>query len=264
MKKIKLKKTILIVLTIIISLTGCSTQKEYLNTVYQVSTLDALMQAQYDGIVELKDLKSQGNTGLGTFDKLAGEMIILDGVIYQAKVDGSVNIADDSNTTPFAAITNLDNQSKINEIPDINGIENLKDFLNKQITNPNLFYISRIDGFFPLIHIRSVPEQEKPYELLSKVALTQKEYVYKNIKGSLVALYCPSFVKGINLPGWHIHFISDDRTKGGHVLDSEFKNATLTINEKNEYKLVLPISESFGNIDLLKDLAKETKKVESK
>ena len=55
-----------------------------------------------------RELKKHGDFGIGTFDALDGEMIVLDGVVYQAKADGHIYQAADNLTTPFATVTYFD------------------------------------------------------------------------------------------------------------------------------------------------------------
>jgi len=60
------------------------------HTIYQVSTSGALVQGVYQGCVRVADLKRHGDFGLGTFDSLDGEGIMVDGTCWQACSDGSV------------------------------------------------------------------------------------------------------------------------------------------------------------------------------
>ena len=77
-------------------------------TFFQVSLLQGLTLGDYHGSVSVKELKRKGDIGLGTFDGLDGEMIMLDGSVYKAKGDGTVELADDSETIPFCGITFFD------------------------------------------------------------------------------------------------------------------------------------------------------------
>ena len=56
---------------------GCSTAPQ--NVVYQESTVDALLSGVYDGELPLEQLRKHGHFGIGTFDRLDGEMVLLDG-----------------------------------------------------------------------------------------------------------------------------------------------------------------------------------------
>lgn len=264
MKKYSLIICIAVLFTFSI-ISGCAPASQNDDdTLYQVSTLNALMLGSYDGFVTVDELLQNGDTGLGTFDTLDGEMIVLNGTVYQAKADGSVAKPDGSMKVPFAAVTRFNGDVSIT-LKNIGDIEALKSALSQAITaNTNLFYMATVSGDFDMMHVRSVSAQSKPYKPLSEVTESQKEYEYKNISGTLVALYCPDYVSGINLSGWHIHFISSDGTKGGHVLDAAFTSAEAQIDTTNTYKLVMPETSEFAKLELAADMQSATTKAESK
>lgn len=238
------------------------------DAIYQVSLLDGLMQGDYDGTATVGQLLQEGNTGLGTFDKLDGEMIVLDGVVYKAKSDGSVEVASDSQTVPFAAVTNFDEDIAavpLSPITDFAGLKvALDDIIAKQTGDFNRFYVAEIKGNFDVVHVRSVPMQSKPYQPLAEVTKNQAEFEYENIPGTAVAMRFPDYMQGINLPGWHLHFLSDDKTKGGHVLDLKLADGTVSMDTVLAFQLVAPGTESFANLDLGADLSQQTTTVESK
>ena len=238
------------------------------DAIYQVSLLDGLMQGDYDGTATVNQLLQEGNTGLGTFDKLDGEMIVLDGVVYKAKSDGSVEVAGDSQTVPFAAVTNFDEDIAAIPLSSIADVESLKDALDNIIAQQtgdfNRFYVAEIKGNFDVVHVRSVPIQSKPYRPLAEVTKDQAEFVYENIPGTAVAMRFPDYMQGINLPGWHLHFLSDDRSKGGHVLDLKLGDGSVSMDSVLEFQLVAPGTETFANLDLGADLSQETGAAENK
>lgn len=243
-------------------------QLEKKDDLYQVSLLNGLMQGDYDGSVSVEELLKHGDTGLGTFDKLDGEMIVINGEVYKAKADGTVQKQPKTELTPFAAVGFLDNDYNLSGLNGLKSLEELKIVLNKAVTeqaaDKNAFYIVKIDGEFNMAHVRSVPKQQKPYRPLNVIASEQKEYEYNNVKGTIIALYCPDYVEGINLPSWHFHFITDQRDKGGHLLGINIKSAKGTMDKIQNYNLVLPSSSTFANMELAKDLSKETQSTESK
>ena len=53
------------------------------HTLYQVSTAIALVEGIYQGAVRVGTLREHGDLGLGTFENLDGEMIIVDGHFFQ-------------------------------------------------------------------------------------------------------------------------------------------------------------------------------------
>ncbi len=258
---------LILLLVMLIVLPGCQNDNNSeadSETLFQVSTLNALMLGDYDGIITVDKLLQCGDTGLGTFDTLDGEMIVLGGVVYQAKADGSVIKPAGSVTVPFAAVTHFEPDVSL-QLENISDIEALKSALTNPVSkNPNILYMATLTGDFDNVHVRSVYAQQKPYKPLAEVAQSQKEFEYENISGTLVALYCPDYVSGINLSGWHIHFISSDGSKGGHLLDVAIKSADAQIDITSAYKIVLPETQSFASLQLANDMQSATAKVEGK
>jgi len=71
------------------------------------------------------------------------------------------------------------------------------------------------------------------------------------------------YVKGINVPGYHLHFISDDKTKGGHILKFELLNGECEIDILNQYFLTLPVDDKeFAETNLSINRSKELDEVE--
>ena len=250
---------------------GCQVHAEAAaktDALWQVSLINALMQGDYDGTVSVGDLLMIGDTGIGTFDGLDGEMIMLDGVVYKAKADGSVDIQPDLETVPFAAVTFFDNDIARQDIAGLGSIDAMKayldDLVHQETGDYNRFYVAVIEGKFNSVHVRSVPDQTKPYKLLSEIAETQPEYIYESLEGTIVALRCPAFVEGINVPGWHLHFISKDKTKGGHMLNADLLSGSLKMDMISDFNLKLPSTNSFSSLDLTRDLSSDTEKVESR
>src|SRR5438132_1663193 len=78
--------------------------REYLRSsprrMYQISTSTALVEGVYSGSILSSALLEHGDFGVGTFEGLDGEMVILDGEIYQAA--GNVRRRSDDFPVPFA------------------------------------------------------------------------------------------------------------------------------------------------------------------
>ena len=231
----------------------------------QVSLLQGLTFGDYTGSVTVAELKKMGDIGIGTFDKLNGELIMLDGVVYRAAGDGSVEVVNDEETIPFADVTYFDNDEE-QKADAVESIDALKELLNKKVEElgENRFYMVRIDGVFPEMHVRSELAQEKPYQSLAKVLETdQTFYDFEDVKGTVVGLYCPAYMNMLNAVGWHFHFISDDRQAGGHVVDLRGDKATIRWDYTQEFSMKLPDSEAFKDYDLTVDQSEDIKKVET-
>ena len=231
------------------------------DVLYQISTMDALLQSVYDGVLSYNELETHGDFGIGTFDGLEGEMLALDGEYYQIKSDGIVYPVSGNMTTPFATVTTFEPDEKFW----LEGPMNITDFeqyLDSKLPSENLFYAVRIDGNFSYLKARSIPKQEKPYPRLVDAASTQVVFEFENISGTLVGFRTPEYVKGINVPGYHIHFISRDRTAGGHVLDFELENGNASIDVTTAFFMELPESGDFYSVELGQDLQAEVESVE--
>lgn len=246
--------------------TACS-KKEITNNdeLYQVSLLQGLTLGDYHGSVTVKELKQHGDTGIGTFNTLNGELIMLDGVVYRAAGDGSVEIVSDNETIPFSNVAFIDGDIT-KQIKNIDGFETLCNELNALVEERgiNRFYMIHIDGTFNEVNVRSVNAQEEPYKPLVEVLETdQTFYDYQNIEGTLVGLYCPPYMSDLNAAGWHLHFISKDKTKGGHILNLNLNDAVLMWDEIDAFQMNLPQSEMFSEFDLTIDQSEDIKKVET-
>ena len=234
-------------------------------TIYQVALLQSLVQGYYDGILSVDALKEKGDTGLGTFDGVNGEMIVIDGEVYRADSEGNIEKPAGDEMIPFSDVTFFENDITV-DLKDIKDMESLKKELDKVTEqSKNMFYMVKVTGEFSSVKARSEPKQEKPYKMLDEaLAETQKEFEFKDIKGTLVALWCPDYVSGLNTVGWHFHFISEDRTKGGHVLGVSIKEAQAQFDLTPGFKMYMYDADDFQKLDLAKDVDEAIKSAETK
>ena len=234
-------------------------------TLYQVALLQSLAQGYYDGILSVDALKEKGDIGLGTFDGLNGEMIVLDGEVYRANSKGEIEKPEGDEMVPFSNVTFFEADIK-KELKDIKDIDALKKELDKTTQlSKNMFYMVKINGTFSTLKARSEPKQEEPYKMLDKaLADSQTEFEFEDMKGTLVALYCPDYMGDLNTVGWHFHFISDDRTKGGHVLQVSVKEAEAQFDVTPGFKMYLYDEEKFQQLELAKNVDEVIKSAETK
>lgn len=231
------------------------------DTLTQISTIDALMTGVYDGETTLGQLKEKGDFGLGTFNALDGEMVLLDGVFYQVKSTGAVVRPALSLKTPFAAVTFFKADRTFPLKPGLT----FREFIgitDGSLPTRNIFYAFKVTGTFRAVKTRSVPAQAKPYRPLSEVVKKQPVFEYSNVRGTIVGFKCPSFVKGVNVPGYHLHFLSADFSRGGHILDFVVDSAKVEIDDTREFSLILPGDSVFDKADLEPDREKELNAVE--
>ncbi|MEZ5042105.1 MAG: acetolactate decarboxylase [Saprospiraceae bacterium] len=97
--------------------------------------------------------------------------------------------------------------------------EQLRNYLLTQLPDEEGFYAIRIEGNFQQVITRSVPQQEKPYPTLAEAIEQQVVFEYTQMEGTMVGIYMPQSAANEGIPGFHFHFISKDKTRGGHLLD---------------------------------------------
>lgn len=231
------------------------------DTLVQVSTIDALVQGIFDGGVTFGELGKAGDFGIGTLDDLDGEMLALDGKFYQIASDGKVREIPPKVETPFAAMTFFKSDKTL-ALGATESLEALQKRLDAEIPSENLFYAVKVTGTFPVMTVRSVPKQSPPYPTLTEAAKKQSLFKLENVRGTLVGFRCPSWVKGINVPGYHFHFISDDRQHGGHVLDCTLAEGEAGIDTLENFRMLLPQDAAFLKADLTKHDEKALEAVE--
>jgi acetolactate decarboxylase len=111
--------------------------------------------------------------------------------------------------------------------------------------------------------VRAIPAQQKPYPALTEAAKSQSIHEYRNVSGTLVGFYTPVLFEGLNVPGYHLHFIAEDKSTGGHVLDFTIAPGTESVLDSTAgFAMDLPTSGSFSRVDLSKDLSGDLQKVE--
>jgi acetolactate decarboxylase len=229
-----------------------------MSTLYQISTSSALVEGVYSGSVCSSVLLEHGDFGLGTFEELDGEMVILDGQIYQ--VTDKVQHRTDDFLVPFASITHF-RATLAFEIDNAACLKGIELACDQQRISDNLFYALRLDGFFETIHARAVRIVPQNTRLLD-AAKTQSEFHFENIEGTLIGFWSPRYSSSFSVPGYHLHFISKDRTKGGHLLDCGARKLKAGIQVLSEFDVQLPDSGPFLTTNLSKDPASDLAKTE--
>ena len=235
------------------------------NKIYQVSTLQALALGYSKAVINVEQLLKQGNTGLGTFEDVNGEMIIMDGRCYRADQAGNVTEVSPETGVPFAAVAKLygTQQFSVESMPDLNAVRTMLTNKIEERFGLNSMQIVRIDGFFEKVDARSeAPYRSHHISLKDILGQTQKAFIFENIRGSLVGVYFPDYMDGINMPGWHLHFLSEDRTKGGHVFDVSMREGKAYLDKISSIAIDLPKEAAFDTYSLKQDLQEEIKSVE--
>lgn len=219
------------------------------------------MDGVYDGDLTFEELARHGDFGVGTFNALDGEMIGLDGKFYQIRDDGRVTPVAATMKTPFAEVTFF-KATKTHLLEKPLTYRQLTDYITTLLPSPNLLYAIKIEGFFPYVKTRSVPRQHQPYPPLAEAAKNQAVFEFANVKGVIVAFRYPQYLAGVNLAGYHCHFITADRRSGGHLLDCRVEGAAVAVDPIPKLDLRLPETKGFMRTDLTKERQRELEKVE--
>lgn len=222
------------------------------NHIYQYSLLNALMDGVSESGISASKLSSKGNQGLGTFARMQGELMFLDGKIYQLQAGGQTRLADTSDQIPFAVSTNFVPQStKTVDFEDKNGIDETLDAFNDHAKN--LFMTYRIDGKFEYVKCRTVRGQEYKGQPLSELGKKQSVEEYSEVEGTIIGFRTPKNWQGFGVAGEHLHFIKKDRSAGGHVLDVRGKWLRMKMAVAANVHVELPTSEDFNAANLVTD-----------
>ncbi|HQO36795.1 MAG TPA: acetolactate decarboxylase [bacterium] len=259
MKYPSIRRFLLCLTFLVPAILPASAQRD--NALTQISTIDAILNGLYDGVLSFGELREYGDFGIGTFHSLDGEMVALDGAFYQVKADGRVYDVTDTATTPFSSVTFFKAEKEIPIAPGKN-YQQIQALLKETITAENIFQGIKIVGTFRYMKTRSVPGQTKPYPPLVKVTANQPTFEFHDIAGTVVGFYTPDYVGGLNVPGYHLHFLADDKSGGGHILDFTVREATLYLDYLPEIRVILPNNEDFNSLELSKDRSEELHQAE--
>ncbi len=222
------------------------------NTLYLSAPVNAIVEGIYEEHVPFSEVRRHGDFGLGTFDRLDGEMVMLDGRIYQMTADGRVAEVGDDALTPFACVTFFRPERHL----EWGGELSHDDFLRRlqaSLPSPNLFYAFRIGGAFAHMRVRSVPKSEC-YVPLVEIARDQPVFEFHDIRGTLAGFFTPDFMASVSVPGMHLHFLSDDLAHGGHLLSCRPSGVRVGLQALHTVELALPTTSYYLNWDFSRDV----------
>ncbi len=209
------------------------------HVLFQASTIDALLDGNYDGDVSFAELRTRGDFGIGTVDALDGEVVGLDGTFYQVRADGRAYEVDGRAKTPFAVVTFFE-PTLFRPLDVREDLAALCASLDRIVGGGDMLCAVRLDGRFGYVKTRSVPRQRRPYPPLAEVVKRQPTFEFRDVRGSLVGFRFPDYTQGLNVPGYHLHFITDDRSAGGHLLECRMARGELRVDRESDLRLELP------------------------
>ncbi len=206
--------------------------------------MGALLDGVYDGDVTIRELLRHGDFGLGTFNGLDGEMLVLDGVCYQLRGDGSARVADPGQRTPFAVVTWFAADRTL-EVTSPTDRAELKARIDEALPSTNLIVAVKVTGDFSTMRTRTVTEQHRPYRPFTEATQDQQEVSFTDVTGTLAGFRMPDYEQGISVAGYHSHFVHADRRHGGHALDYRLTRGTVEIGVRSDLHLSLPDTAEF-------------------
>ncbi|HEX3173822.1 MAG TPA: acetolactate decarboxylase [Solirubrobacterales bacterium] len=209
------------------------------HVLFQASTIGALIEGAYEGDLSFAELAEHGDLGLGTLNGLDGEMIAVDGRFFRADVDGAVSPIPPQSRTPFAVVTRFAPQVEA-ELEGPLDHDELLTSLDELLPADAASCAIRLDGRFELVRARSVPRQHPPYRPLTEVVAEQHVFELRGVAGTMLGFRFPGYVEGIEVSGYHLHFIDESRKRGGHVLGSRSAGLRARLDPSSELRVELP------------------------
>lgn len=217
--------------------------------IYQTSLMSGLINGVYEGSRTMAELLEHGDFGLGTFNNLDGELVALNSRIFQLREDGSARAARAWQKTPFAVMTFF-HPTETLRFDEAVSRDRLHRHIDTLIATDNLFCAMRIDGRFSHVETRTVPRQERPYKPMLEAVANQPTFHFEQRQGTVIGFRSPAYVQGINVAGYHEHFITDDRQGGGHILDYHLEEGVLTFGTIAKLVIDLPQDQDFLQANL--------------
>ncbi|MES1218497.1 MAG: acetolactate decarboxylase [Bacteroidota bacterium] len=219
---------------------------------YHYSLWAALVNKIYDGDLTVKEAKTHGDIGLGSYNQVDGELILIDGVFYQVPYTGEVKLVDDSMHIPYLNAAFFKNEFSY-ELNDKVNYDSHRKLIQQHFPSRNFFYAFKIHGEFDNLKLGSLHKQERPYQQgLDSLLPGRPKFDHTNISGTMVGFFCPDFIGEINVAGFHLHFLSDDKKIGGHVMEFTGKNFKVGMDKLTSYHFVLPETADFDTVNLAK------------
>lgn len=219
---------------------------------FQVSTLAALAHGDNRGRVRIRDLLAHGDFGIGTFDHLDGELLVVDGRAWRVHDHEAIEPAAPEELTPYAAVTRFAPHAVGQKIScrDISGLHTALDAHRPSVDHP---VAVRIDGHFERLVIRVACGAQEG-ERLVEAAGRQFEAIHEAVRGTVVGFWTPSDLIGLDLAGYHLHALSDDRRLGGHVYDLAGEDLEVSMQVEGEVHVVGGATGPIDTQQLTRDL----------
>lgn len=233
------------------------------HTIHQTSVIAALLDGVYDGETTVGSLRRRGDFGIGTFEGLDGELILLDDICYRIRDDGTATVAADGEGVPYAVVTRFEPHLSF-EITGRHTRAEVTALIDEKLGSANYMYAVRVDGVYERMTVRAVHVQQQPYRPLVQATAEQKVTEFTDVSGTVVGFRTPAFEEGLSVPGYHAHVLLDERRSGGHVLDHVMLHGRVQVCVGTDLHLELPRTPEFAQANLdPEDLREQVDQAES-
>lgn len=234
-----------------------------ISQIFQIGTIKSLLTDVCLGDVSVEELTKYGDFGIGTFDYLEGEMIILDGIVYKTEPNGQIILADTNEKIPFAAVTFFDSQLSFS-LKNIENLHSLEHELLKHFPSHNYIYAVKISGNFSNVKLRCAQKIEnKKIPLHEHLIKNQSKFNLTNSKGTIIGVWSPWYLKEVSVSGFHLHYINSEKRVGGHLVDFEMANLDVEIMIVKQFTFQMIDSRDFEKANLnqhMQDIISEAEK----
>jgi acetolactate decarboxylase len=219
--------------------------------VFQVSTSGALVDGLYQGAVTVGDLLTHGDLGLGTFEDLDGEMVVLDGHCYRVRGPGDVSEAAHDALTPYASVVQF-SVDHTQHLQDVTSWSDLITRLDGLRDTDNDFFAWRIHGVIDRLELRAACRHDPGTPLVEAVQ-DQIVFTLEDTRATVVGFWSPEFAPALAIPGYHLHALTDDRSQGGHVFDLQARSLHVEAHRVADLRVVFPETDAYLEADLSPD-----------
>ncbi len=206
---------------------------------FQTSSIEALLDGAYEGDLTVGELLDHGDLGIGTVDHLDGELVVLDGEAWVVGASGAVRAVTPDEGTPFAVVCRFTPGPAVDLGPTAD-LAALGGAIEEAAPEGATVLAVRVDGAVARARVRSVTRQEPPYPPLTEVVTHQREWELADVVGTVVGFRFPDGTDGLEVPGWHLHLLTEDRTSGGHVMELALAEGTLRVEATDALHVEVP------------------------
>jgi acetolactate decarboxylase len=206
---------------------------------HQLQLAHVLLDGGFDGVATLAQALAGGNHGLGTVDRLDGELVVVDGEPWRVDWRGVAEIMPLETRTPFVVVSTLDSPRTV-RLRDVDR-EQVIAAVEDLVDDPGAVVSVRLEGAFSSVLVRSVPPQDPPYRPYAEVCATDEvRWVHAPFYGVFVGFRFPDLEAGSTIPGLHLHGLDRLRTTGGHNHDLRVTDAVLSVGVSRDVVMHLP------------------------